>query len=229
MTVTVEALHELGRQALLAGSYRRETPPQDGGRRWGVSVLVRPQPELAERLAAETAALVRLAGARQWATGAPGSVHLTVFSLEPHRPGVGLGDPVVAGYAEATARAATALPPAGFQVTGLSLTPGAVVAACVPADCAAQALRPALVDALGGDAFEAAYRGDQWWMSLLHLAGPVADPDGLVAHVDARRAVSLGRLEARSLQLVRYQYRRLADGARVVPVVLAEFPLVGEI
>jgi hypothetical protein len=229
VTVTVEALHEQGRQALLAGGHQRDTPPADGGRRWGVSVLVRPQPELAERLAAETAELVRLAGPQQWATGAAGSAHLTVFSLEPHRPGVGLDDPAVARYAAAVAAAAATTAPAEFDVTGLALTPGGVVAACVPADRAAHALRPGLVDAMGGDVFEATYRGDQWWLSLLHLAGPVADPGGLVAHVDGRRGTSLGRLEARSLQLVRYEYRRLADGARMVPVVLTELPLVGEV
>lgn len=227
MTVTVDSLHEQGRAALLAGRERLDVPPGDGTRRWGLSVLVRPQPELAERLDAITRELVAMAGDGQWATGASDTAHLTLYSLEPHRPGLTLADRSAARYAGAMARAASATPPATFAVTGLGLTPGGVIAACEPLDGGARRLRPALTAALGGDVFEAAYRGDQWWMSLVHLAARVRDTEGLVEYVEARRDEPLGTLEARRLELVRYEHRDAPAGARMVPVTLAEAALTG--
>ncbi|HEX6936838.1 MAG TPA: hypothetical protein VF227_09985 [Actinomycetes bacterium] len=227
MSVTVESLHERGRTALLDGRERLDVPPDDGSRRWGLSVLVRPQQELADRLDQVTGELVALAGPGQWATGAFGTAHLTLYSLEPHRPGLTLADPAAGRYAEAMARAAAATPPATFAVTGLGLTPGGVIAACRPLDGGARALRPELTAALGGDAFEAAYRGDQWWVSLLHLAAPVAHAAELVAFVEARREVPLGTLDARRLELVRYQHTEDPAGHRMVPVTLAEADLTG--
>lgn len=222
MSTLLDSLHERGRVALLGGQPHLDVPPGEGSRRWGVSVLVRPQPDLAQRLHAVTGDLTALAGPGQWATGAADSVHLSVYSLEPHRPGVTLEDAEVARYADAVHRAAGSLPPVSFAVTGLALTPGGVVAACDPLDAGARGLRAAVNDALGEEAFETAYRGASWWMSLVHLASPVRDAAGLVEHVEARRRSPLGTLRAGALQLVRYEHRRVADEQRMVPVVLSE-------
>lgn len=229
MTVTVDTLHARGRAALLEGREVLDVPPEDGSRRWGLSVLARPQPELADRLGGVTAELIALAGPGQWATGTPGTSHLTLYSLEPHRPGLTPADPAVARYAEAVRRAAATSPPAEFAVSGLGLTPGGVIAACEPRGDGASGLRPALVAALGGDVFEDSYRGDQWWMTLLHLAAPVRDPQALVAYVEARRELPLGLLLADRLELVRYEHRLAPDGARMVPVTLDSAPLTGRV
>ena len=227
MSVTVDSLHEQGRAALLRGRETRDRPPGDGSRRWGLSVLARPQPDLAERLGSVTAELVALAGPGQWATGTVGTSHLTLYSLEPHRPGLTLADPAADRYARAVRRAGATVAPATFDVCGLGLTPGGVIATCRPVDGAARALRPALVDALGGDVFEGAYRGDQWWMSLLHLAAPVLRPEELVEYVEARRRLSLGLLVVDRLELVRYEHRAGPTGARMVPVTLTSAALAG--
>lgn len=220
MTTSLDALHEQGRAALLAGTPRLDVPPGDGDRRWGLSVLLIPQGELAQRFATETQQLAALAGPGQWATGGAGSAHLTLYSLEPHRDGLTTADSEVRRYADVMTRAAAASPAATFDVTGLALTPGGVVVACDPADDPARQLRRRFNEALGVEAFEASYRGDQWWSSLLHFAAPVADPAGLVAHVEARRHQALGRFTATALDLVRYEYRQAADGPRMVPVTL---------
>lgn len=227
MSVTVDSLHADGREALLRGRARLDEPPVEGSRRWGLSVLVRPAPDLADRLDAVTASLVELAGPGQWATGASGTSHLTLYSLEPHRPALTQADPAARRYADAMRRAAAATASATFAVTGMALTPGGVIATCVPRDAGARSLRAALAAALGGEAFEASYRGDQWWMSLLHLAAPVARPDALVSHVDARRREALGTLAVRELELVRYEYRTDARGSRMTPVTLATALLAG--
>ncbi len=227
MSVTVDSLHDQGRAALLEGRPTLDAPPAAGSRRWGLSVLARPEPGLGRRLDAVTQQLVALAGPGQWATGSAGTAHLTLFSLEPHRPGVTPADPAARAFARATARAAAAVAPATFEVTGLGLTPGGVIAACDPLDEAARSLRPVLAAALGGDVFELAYRGDQWWMSLLHLAAPVARPAALVDHVETRRHESLGVLTVARLELVRYEHRADRAVARMVPVTLASAALTG--
>lgn len=228
MSAGVETLHEQGRDALLAGRAVLDTPPVEGGRRWGLSVVVRADGDLAARLAAETADLVAVAGPGQWATGGEGSAHLTLYSLEPHRVGVDLADGRAAAYARALETAAASVGPATFAVSGLSLTPGGVIADAAPADEAAARLRPALSSALAdGAAFESAYRADRWWLTLVHLAAPPADPAGLVAWVEARRRLDLGTLHARRLDLVRYEHRVEASGARTVPVTLATAQLAG--
>ena len=227
MSVTVDSLHEQGRAALVEGRSRLDLPPVDGSRRWGVSVVVRPQPDLADRLDAVTGELMALAGPAQWATGARDTAHLTLYSLEPHRPGLTTADPALREYAAAMRRAAVATAPGTFAVTGLALTPGGVIAACEPFDGGAGALRPALTEALGGDVFEATYRGDHWWLSLVHLAAPVQRPEDLVAFVESRRQRDLGVLRAEQLELVRYEHHSGPDGSRMVPVTLAAAALTG--
>lgn len=227
MSVSIDVLHERGREALLHGDPVLDSPPTEGSRRWGVSVLVRPQPELAARLHGLTVELAALAGPGQWTTGAADTSHLTVYSLEPHRPGVTAEDPRVRRLADPVRRTAQAASPGTFEVTGLALTPGGVVASCVPLDDGARRLRPGLAEALGGDVFEASYRGDQWWMSLLHLAAPVQRPVDLVDYVEDRRAQPVGRLCAERLELVRYDYREGANGRGMAPVPLLEVALAG--
>lgn len=227
MSVSIDVLHERGRQALLRGEPVLDSPPGEGSRRWGVSVLLRPQPDLADGLHELTLELAALAGPGQWTTGARDSSHLTLYSLEPHRLGVHAADPLVRRYAEATRTTARACGPVTFELTGLALTPGGVVAACTPVDDGARRLRPSLLDALGGEAFEASYRGDQWWMSLLHLAAPVRRPADLVEYVHDRRVLGAGRLHADRLELVRYEYRRDPGRVGMVPVPLDTASLAG--
>lgn len=224
MTVSVDSLHEEGRTALLQGRERRDVPPVAGSRRWGLSVLVRPTAELADRLDAVTGELLALAGPGQWATGARDTAHLTLYSLEPHRPDLTLADPAAAGYARAMATAAATTPPATFDVTGLALTPGGVLARGRPSCDGARLLRPALAAALGGEAFESGYRGDQWWLTLVHFAAPVRQPRALVDCVERRRDETFGTLRAEWLELVRYEH----DGRRMRPVTLARAALAGD-
>jgi hypothetical protein len=226
VSTSVGTLHEQGRSALLAGSPALDTPPVEGGRRWGLSVVVRAEGELADRLAGVTDELIEVAGPGQWATGGRGSAHLTLYSLEPHRAGVDTTDERAAAYAAAVEDTARTVGPATFTVTGLSLTPGGVIADAEPADDAARRLRPTLSRALpGGAAFESSYRADRWWLTLVHLAAPPTDPAALVDWVEDRRSLDLGTLHAKRLELVRYEHRSDPAGARTVPVTLASTEL----
>ena len=87
-----------GREAVLASTHHRDTPPVDGGR-WGPSVVFVPDTDLRGRLGEITAGAMDIAGAGHWPTGAAHAVHVTVgrsrrttagptirYCREPRRP-----------------------------------------------------------------------------------------------------------------------------------------------
>lgn len=223
MTQVAEDFHARGRQAVLAGEETYDRPPTDGSRRWGLSVVLRPDVAAEQRLATLTTELVALTGPVHWPTGRLGSAHLTVRGLEPYRDLVPAADEVIGRYCAAVARAAVQAGPLAFAMTGLVLVPGAVMMVAQPVDAAPGGLRAALAHELGADGgFEdAGYRRDLWWSTLLHFAEPLADGAALVDWVDARRSYGAGVFRARSVDMVRYEY----DGTRTCPVVLSSVSL----
>jgi hypothetical protein len=220
-----DAFHERGRRAVLAREQIWELPPHPSSPRWGISFVLRPDDRAAACLADVAGQLSDVAGPGHWQTGGPGSAHLTVRVLEPYREPVPADDLLVQRYAESLCRVGKRTGSPRFALTGLLVALGGVLAAAVPTNAAAAALRAVVSDELGGDGhFEAAsYRGDIWWSTVLHFAAPLTDAAALVQWVDERRTLDLGPFQARSLDLVRYAY----DGARTAPVVLASVPLEG--
>jgi hypothetical protein len=225
VSVVTEQFHARGRAALLAGEEIYDRPPSAGSPRWGLSVILRPDPGAAERLATVTSELVAVAGDAHWPTGRLGSGHLTVRGLEPYRDPVPPDDAAVRRYAGAVARTAARAARLAFAMTGLVLMPGGVLMAAEPRDSAAADLRAVLASELGADAVfeDETYRRGLWWSTLLHFAAPLADGAALVEWVEQRRTLDVGLFRARSLDLVRYEY----DGARTAPVALASVPLEG--
>jgi hypothetical protein len=219
---SVTTLHERGRAAVLAGETTYDVPPGPSSPRWGLSVLVRPDPAAEDRLAEVTEELAAIAGPHHWRTGGHGASHLTVADVEPFREGLTPKDPLVRRCADGLVASVTGLPAARFRITGLVLAPGGVLARGEAADEASATLRDAVLAGLGDAAsVDSSYRGDRWWTTLLHFTGPITDPAGLVDWVDARQDLDLGPFVADHVELVRYAF----DGARTVPVPLATVAL----
>ncbi len=66
---------------------------------------------------------------------------------------------------------------------------------------------------------------DIWYATLVHFAGPLVDPDGLVEHVLARRTWDPFPVVVDTLSLCRYRYTDL-DGERLMlPELWATLPL----
>jgi hypothetical protein len=218
-----DAFHERGRRALQAHEEIWEVPPHPGSPRWGVSLVLRPDDDAAACLASITSQVSQVTGERHWPTGRLGSAHLTVRVLEPYRDPVPLDDPLVVGYAEAARRVCEQSRSPRFAMTGLLVALGGVLVAAEPRNEAAAELRALVAAELGehGHYEDDSYRGDVWWSTLLHFTEPLADGAALVAWVDDRRALDLGPFQARSLDLVRYEY----DAGVTAPVVLASVPL----
>ncbi|GIJ70976.1 hypothetical protein [Virgisporangium ochraceum] len=193
-----------GRDAVLSGAHVRDVPPVDGGR-WGMSVVLVPDRSTRTALAAATADALAVAGDDHWPTGTPHAVHVTVRAIEPYRttPPGDLAD----RCARALARAAAASGPVGLTFRGLTLTPSGVMACAFPADGAADHFADRLAHELGPDGwFEAAFRRDIRYATLVHFTGDIRDPHALVRFVAERRRRPFGRATIGAAELLRFRY-----------------------
>jgi hypothetical protein len=200
-------LYELGRTAILSRTHDCDKPPVDGGR-WGIAVILKPTKELTARLGEITNEAMRVAGTHHWPTGSPSAAHITVRALEPHRSNVPDDDPSVARYAKALLRAAARSKPILMTIRGITLTPSCVMACAEPDDdsCAAR-FADALHEELGPDAWlEEHFDRNIWYSTLVHFAGPIDDPQGLVQWVSQRRETLVGRAILDEVQLIRYTH-----------------------
>jgi hypothetical protein len=196
------------------GNHTRDTPPKEGGR-WPVSVVLRPPTDspLSHTLDELTAEAAALAGPGHWQTGQLGSAHLTVRALEYYRQTVDPDEPVIKRYQSALERAAST-GPARIEVTGLTLTPGSVMAAAQPLDDQADLFMDQLKFELGPDAWqELPYgRRDIWYLNLLHFTTAIPDPGRLIDWVGARRNSAFGQVSIDIAELVRFRHE--PDGSR---------------
>ena len=171
-----------------AGEHAQDAPPVDGGR-WPVTFVCRPRAEAARRMDDEMRALLPYAGSDHFRTGRADSVHLTVRALEPYREGAHPDESVVCDWRTALARTAARQPPFTLDCTGLALTSGGVMAQLEARDEQPWSLMATLREELGVHAWYEDQWGprDIWYATLVHFAGPLDDPDGLV-----ERTCSLG-------------------------------------
>ncbi|WP_271190025.1 hypothetical protein [Dactylosporangium matsuzakiense] len=218
-----DRLFEQGQDAVLRGSHFVDVPPVPGGR-WGMSAVLVPTGPVADRLAEVTAGLAAVSGSGHWPTGARDAVHLTVRAIEVHRPGLSGADPLVARCAGALARATAQSTAVRLRLDGLTLTPSGVMVCAYPVDPAADDFADRLGVELGADGwFEASYRRDIWYATLVHFAAEVSDPAGLAAWVRRRRALDLGVLELDGAELVTFRF----NGRQPVRSALAQAPFGG--
>ncbi len=196
-----------GAAALADGTHGIELVPADGGRRWGVSTVLRPDPRAAATLETLTAEAAAVAGDGHWLTGAAHSSHLTMRALEYPRDDIRDDDPCVARYAEALQTAVVGVRPMAFEVIGLTLTRLSVMACALPVDDAADRLSAAYAAALGPDAWlENEFRRDIWYLNILHFAAPVPDPRALIGWVAERRAWSPILLGVTKVEIAEWRF-----------------------
>jgi hypothetical protein len=196
-----------GAAALTAGSHGIEVPPAEGGQRWGVSALLRPDAEAAASLEVLSREAAAVAGDGHWLTGAAHSSHLTVRGLEFPRDGIADDDPRVARYVAALRSATAGIGPLAFDVIGLTLTRLSVMACAVPVDDAADRLSAAYTAALGADTWlEKEFRREIWYLNLVHFAAPVRDPRALIDWVAERRELPAIRLRVTEVEVAAFGF-----------------------
>lgn len=216
-----DELFELGREAVLSGTHDCDKQPVDGGR-WGIAVILKPDPTLTEQLGEITNDAMRLAGSHHWPTGSPNAVHFTVRALEWFRFDVPQDDPSVARYLAALERTAKRVKPVTLTVQGLTLTPSCVMACAAPADGTAGDFAQALAEELGSDGWlEQDFHRSIWYATLVHFAGPIDDPRALVDWIGQRRETLVAQATLDTAQLIRYTFNgHHTELAAVASVVL---------
>ncbi|TCO30196.1 hypothetical protein EV652_105190 [Kribbella steppae] len=215
---------------IAAGNHHRDEPPREGGR-WPVSVVLGPPPDsaLAKRLDTLTAEAAELAGPGHWHTGQASSAHLTVRALETYRASVDPTEPTIRRYQAAMDRAAAVTGPARIEVTGLTLTPGSVMACAVPSDDQADLFLDRLTTELGPDAwFETPHgRRDIWYLNLIHFTTDIANPEALIDWVATHRTLNLGEATIPTATLVRFHHTPTPPRPHMRPEVLHRASLKG--
>lgn len=125
-------------------------------------------------------------------------------------------------YAVALAVAAAQVGPLRFDVVGLTLTPGSVMAHAVPVDDQADRLADAYTDALGADGRYENRRGvlrDFWYLNLLHFADAIQHPDRLIAWVAEHRDHDIATVVVKEVRLVHWRFS--GNGMHPVPITTA--------
>lgn len=208
-----DRLHAEGRAAVLARRHGQDVPPEDGGR-WPVTVVSIPPPSTRTTLERWMGEACGLAGPGHFLTGRSDASHITIRALETYRDAAHPEQAASRAWASAMRTAADDTAPLRLRLTGVTLTAGSVMAQLEPEGDAPWTFMERLREALGEHAwFEDQWDGrDIWYVNILHFAAPIADPEGLVAWVDARRQVDAEEVCLDSVSLVRYRYRSSAAG-----------------
>ncbi|MFJ7085411.1 hypothetical protein ACIQU8_19525 [Streptomyces griseus] len=186
-------LFDQGRDALLSGDVPRQEPPLEDGGRWGLTVVLRPESSVAQRMERITAEAMAVAGDSHWPTGAEVSSHFTIRTLERYRPNVSKDDERVLRYQAALRQASARVGTIRLKLTGLTLTPASVMLCASPSDEAIERFAGYLAEELASDGwFEAGFTRDIWYSNLVHLTGLPESSQALVEWVAARRGLDLG-------------------------------------
>jgi hypothetical protein len=193
-----DALFTLGSKGVLDGTHHRDGALVDGGR-WGISVVLRPDPATAAQLAEVAVEAQAVAGDDHWLTGSVSTSHVTVLPLEPYRHHVPADDPQVAHYATGLATAAARSQPVRLRFGGLTLSPVGILACAYPVDDAADTLATNLKDSIGRNRFS---DRDIWYATVLHFTGAIPQPQALIDWVAERRTLALGQTRIDEVDLL---------------------------
>jgi hypothetical protein len=217
-------LFERGRDAVLSGKVPHQEPPTEGGARWGLTVVLRPDPPVGRLMQRITAEAMAVAGDTHWPTGAAISSHFTIRTLERYRSFVPEDDEQVMRYRAALARASARAGAIRLELTGLTLTPAGVMLCTSPSDHTAERFAALLAEELADDAwFEAGFDRDIWYSNLVHFTRPPSDARALVDWVASRRDMDMGSSVHTCADLVAWTF----TGRHMVPETLGRAALGG--
>jgi hypothetical protein len=213
-----------GAAAVAAGSVVCDPPPRDGDARWGLSIIVRPDRRVSERLTAAASELQSVVGGGQLVYDR-NTLHTTVRSLEAHRGEVDATDPTLGRYVDIMRGLA---PRYGLSVSydGLTLSQSGVLAQGWPLGDDMRQLRAALHSRLAAEGLtrtgpekEGPRRTAH--TSLVVFQEPPARPVALMEHVATRRYFDFGSCHFTRAEIVKYERDR--NSLRLI--VLESIPL----
>lgn len=172
--------------------------------RRGLTVIFRPQPAVAARVAAWLAEVTTDEPAQYVYT--PDQLHVTVLSLFTATPDFGPYFARLPHYLAALDVALAATPPFAVAFRGVTASPSTVLVQGFPTDDtlarARAALRAAITAAGLGDDLDHRYRLVTAHLSALRLRAPLANPAGFVARLDRARHLDFGVTQVDEVLLV---------------------------
>ncbi|GAA3530420.1 hypothetical protein GCM10022419_006760 [Nonomuraea rosea] len=192
-----------GRAALLSGGATYDVPMVEGAQRWGAAAVLRPTGEVLSRLS-ELAATIEAPG--HWVHGGR-TLHVTLRSLEPYRARIPEDDPLRRAYGAALAEAADDLPPVRIRLSGVSPHRGGVLVYGHPEDDTVTTLWRRFAAALAARDVRDLEHGrirDRWYVSLVHFAGPLAEPAKIIRWCDDHADADFGVAELTTAEIVQF-------------------------
>lgn len=194
--------------------------------RRGVTLLARPAPRVAAKLADFLAGLRRMEPAQYYQPAR--DLHHTVLSLFAAIPDHARYAARLPVYRDAVAQVAARTPPFDIDVRGVTLSTGAVLAQGFPRGETLSDLRDRLRRALAargvGDTLDGRYRIVTAHMTLVRFAAPLHDPGRFVDALAAARATDFGTTSAERVELVISDWYHTEANEQT----LGEYPLGGE-
>lgn len=220
--MTFDKLFAAGRASVRSGSHGVERDPRMTGR-WGPSVVLLPQGDVARRIADLTSAAADALHGVHWLSGGIGRAHLTVRALERYTESV---DPErLARYRAAVQRAVQSVGPLSFELRGVGISGGSLMLSALPVNASANTLRTRLGAELGWDGwledsvFESG-RDPIWYCSILHYAEELTDVESMIRWVDLHADVQIGFHTFDSVEICWWAH----DGVGMAPRVAASLP-----
>jgi hypothetical protein len=217
----IEAIAARGRAAVSSGHHSVERPPNETGR-WGTSVVLFPRGEVADELDRLTDEVSDLVGPNHWRSGAAGLAHFTVRALQYYEQS-GSERASIAPYVAALERAAAGIGPVTLVVRGVIASPSSVMAVATSPDGTADELRRRFAQEIGPDGWleDRHFEGGRdpiWYVSLVHFASAIDDPDALLRWLDDRSDVPVGTAVLDEVSVCNWIF----DGSGMRPERLAD-------
>jgi hypothetical protein len=203
----IEKFRQRSREALSTGNIRIDSPPVDGGPRWGISAIMRPGTQLLPELSKLAAEAAAVAGPGHVVHGET-SLHSTLRAFEKHSTRELSGDPLIAQYRVALDDACAGVAPIDLELRGVIPHGGGVMLMghCEPDTLPRLSSRlAALLTARGICDVENGVR-DLWYIGLLHFFAEVPEPDALLGWGDRQRDRFVGTVRYRDVELIRWCY-----------------------
>lgn len=214
------------RGPLARGEVQPDPIPGEESNRWGVSVIMRLQGEVAERLTGVVAQLSQWTGP-QHLRYQLSNLHTTLGTIEFYREPVASDDEYVQQYEETLQKVAAQFPPIQINYRGLTANQMSVMAQGWPVDETLQQLRTTFHAQLQQEKHLAGPGvRDLAHASLIVFAGPLLNPQGCVSFVEQQRQTNFGTATINTLELVKYQRHSVYEAQ---PIVLASAPLQASI
>ena len=191
------------------------------GRRSGISAIVRPEAEVASRLA-EVAREVAVLAGREYIVLDASDIHTTLYAIED---GPADDETDIQQSAAALAGVLRTLAPnygrLFINYRGLTAGPAGLLAQGWPSGESFQTLRRAVHRRVTGEFGTRAGLRQTAHATLVSFAGPIENPATLARFVEENRSTCYGSSGFRAVELVRYEN----TGRKIVLDPLAQVPL----